>query len=57
MGIKGAGVGELVSRLLAECSGLPEFSGMECASADSLSLFGDRPIHIPQAEVTLTKFV
>mgnify|MGYP001952137090 FL=1 len=37
---------EEVSRLLAEYSSLPEFSGLECASADSLSLFGDRPVHI-----------
>ncbi|HHM7004069.1 ankyrin repeat domain-containing protein [Pseudomonas aeruginosa] len=37
---------EKVSLLLAEYSTLPEFSGLECADVNSLSLFGDRPIHI-----------
>ena len=32
--------------LLAEYSTLPEFSGIECSGVNSLSLFGDRPIHI-----------
>lgn len=35
-----------VSRLPAEYSSLPEFSGLECASADSLSLLADRPVYI-----------
>ena len=37
---------EKISLLLAEYSTLPEFSGLECGDVNSLSLFGDRPIHI-----------
>ncbi|MCU1716871.1 ankyrin repeat domain-containing protein [Pseudomonas sp. 5P_3.1_Bac2] len=37
---------EQLSLLLAEYSGLPEFSGLECTGVNSASLFGDKPIHI-----------
>ncbi|WP_089393962.1 ankyrin repeat domain-containing protein [Pseudomonas delhiensis] len=35
-----------ISLLLAEYSSLPEFSGVECVDVNSVSLFGDRPIHV-----------